>query len=153
VALISWSEGLVPVEYGQFFITTGSSDRELGPMYSGNEDFLEVGEGSILCISAWNSHEAVIRFEYWSTQPPGPIGWELEQTTELRRGAGPAYAVSLMGRTACELDLDIPQGHRVQTRIACAGRAELLELAMTEIARPSGVERWLAQFWRPSAAL
>lgn len=150
MALTSSIDALVEVEYSQFFVTTGTSDDDVGPIFSSTEDFIEVGEGSVLCISALGTHHAGIRLEYWTAPPPALADWEREQTVDVRRNNGPAFAISLMGRRACELDLPITPGDPVRMKVACRGRSKVREVFIAEQEPPSGVEQWLVQFWHPT---
>jgi hypothetical protein len=116
-------------------------------------DFVIAAQSSILCISAWNTHEAKVRLEYWSDQPPALLDWDRQRTQSLRRSKGPAQVVSLTGRVACELDVDVDEGEVLQARLAARGGNSLVQAMLAETASPPAIEEWLVQLWPGPTAL
>jgi hypothetical protein len=146
------TEGFVLVVDSRFVVTSGVSDIDPAPACTSTADFVIATESSLVCVSAWKTHEAEVQLDYWSEPPPALVGWDRQHTYSLRRGKGPAQILSLAGPVACELDLAIPADAVIQARVASRAGTSLVQAVTAGTAPHGAIEQWLVQLW-PSPTL
>ncbi|MEE4422145.1 hypothetical protein [Streptomyces bugieae] len=130
-ALQEADDNLVPVPYPEDLTSGG---------------FLSFRERRIDVESGGHTHTALLTAEVWDARPTEEAedGWEAEGEGEIESPTGELSVREMMGYSATYIELGRPRT-LWKARIRCSGREAVYRLAQIDV--PSGVERYLAQFW------
>jgi hypothetical protein len=137
----------VLVDHGSFDLIDdiGSEGNCASAAFTGG--WLFVDDNEVMVCSPLSYHLAAVTVEAWDAEPVSVTGWELSQEAQLRFDTGVIGINPLVeGEDTEGIDVGGPGTYGV--RVHVAGRDALVALGPDPEILPSGVERYLVQFWR-----
>lgn len=146
--LLSRQELEVEVEFNSFALQEADDNLVPSPFPKNSEAsaFLSVHERRVDIKSGGHTHTAILTAEVWSAAPGNEAkgDWEAEAEGEIECPSGELAVCEMRGNSGTYIELGIPQT-LWRIRIRCSGREAAYRLAHIDV--PSGIERYLVQFW------
>ncbi|MFF8372695.1 hypothetical protein ACF05W_28195 [Streptomyces lydicus] len=146
--LLSRQKCEVEVEFYSFALQEADDSLVPAPFPENSEanTFLSVHERRVDIKSGGHTHTALLTVEVWSAAPDREVkgDWKAEAEGEIACPTGELAVCEMRGNPETYIDLGKPQT-LWRIRVHCSGREAAYRLAQIDV--PSGIERYLAQFW------